>query len=98
MSSLVLCLTSEKKEVKINAMECVLYLSAFENERKILSGYDVFNICMNNLITSIDIKDQDISFAAIAAIGNFSGDKGYWVLLANSNKIMKFFELLLKSI
>lgn len=59
------------------ALECIMFFSVYEHERRVLTTYDTFNLVMKILIDSFKIKDEDLTFASIAALGNFASDKGH---------------------
>lgn len=85
MTSLVLCLQSEKAENKIPAMNCVIFLARTAENRALLSNYDVFNLIMGSMIKAIEAKDWNVAYAAIGALGFFSFERSYRVLLSNAN-------------
>eukprot|EP00347_Sterkiella_histriomuscorum_P003709 403363246 len=98
MSSLVLCLNSEKQENKIHSMNCIVFLAKSQENRTALSNYDVFNIVMTNLIRAVEAKERKVANAAIGALAYFSFERAYRILLANANQMFNFYELLLQSI
>ena len=85
MSSLVLCLQSDKPENKIHSMNCIVYLAKTQENRAALSNYDVFNVVMTNLIRAVESKDRKVANAAVGALAYFSAERAYRILLANAN-------------
>lgn len=85
MTSLVLCLQSDKTENKIPAMNCIIFLARTAENRALLSNYDVFNLIMGSMIKSIEAKDWNVAYAAIGALNYFSLERSYRVLLSNAN-------------
>jgi len=59
------------------ALECVMYLSVYEHERRVLTTYDTFNLVMKILVQSVESEDEDLTFSSVAALGNFASDKGH---------------------
>jgi len=54
LSSLVLCLQSDKIENKIFSMNCVMYLARTKENITILANYDTFNLIITNLMRAYE--------------------------------------------
>lgn len=98
MSSLVLCLQSEKVENKVPAMNCIIFLARTQENRTQLQNYDIFNVVVGNMIKGVGEKSWKVAYAAIAALAYFSFERSYRVLLSNANQMFNFYETLLTCI
>ena len=98
MNCLVLCLRSDKPVNAAHVMNSMIYLSKTQDNRSILSNYDVFNTIMSNLVSAHEKKSRVLLNAAIAGLAHFSLGKSYRVLLSTANNLFPFFQLLIACI
>lgn len=66
-------------------MNCIVYLAKTQENRTVLSNYDIFNLVMTNLIRGVEARDRKVANAAVGALAYFSLERSYRILLANAN-------------
>lgn len=73
----------------------MIFLAKTAENRALLQNYDIFNIIIGSMISSVQAKDWKVAYAAIGSLAFFAFERTYRVLLSNANQMFPFYETLL---